>query len=660
NFEATDVTGATVTAEIADTLDTVTATLSTDTSSVAEGGEVTYTVTLTNQDGLPINDHGALTFTLTDGTEVTVPANDTTGSVTVTVADGVGQTTIENSLESVNGNVNADGDAHFENLVLGEEELTITVLSYEVRLGTKEDDELNAADNSNSIIIGDVPTSPIVEAGQNYNIAFIVDSSGSMGGQGVADAKNSIRTVINNLKDGAQESDSGSVNIYISDFDSQVQSTVTFNLTAPNLDAQLESFLASMTNGGGTNYETAFKDAANWFQSDIATNNVDAKDVTYFITDGKPTYYESKEVKVLGGINADTQDIGDTRTVWEGGWWDGARVTYTVRADGNGGNEWSVTGGNGQDTTNTVKNQSKAAFELLKEQSTVEAIGLGSNVSNSDLEYYDSDGQVQTGIDPSDLADTILGTTVDVPMGEDSITGGDGNDILFGDSLILGGTDTGISTQGVLQNYVAGQLGKSVSETTNQDIYQYITENHAEFNRSTDLDNDDSITGGAGNDIIYGQGGNDIIDGGAGNDIIYGGTGADYITGGLGDDIIDLGTSELGGIVDLNAAGLIGDGAADTLYWSAEEAESGQNQHDVVKSFELGIDKLDLTDFLTADNSDSIGYLTAEADGDDTVIKVTSSTGAELSITLDGVAYDQDILNQVLVDDLVGKLLDNG
>ncbi|MGB5853918.1 MAG: type I secretion C-terminal target domain-containing protein, partial [Oceanisphaera sp.] len=115
-----------------------------------------------------------------------------------------------------------------------------------------------------------------------------------------------------------------------------------------------------------------------------------------------------------------------------------------------------------------------------------------------------------------------------------------------------------------------------------------------------------------------------------------------------------------GGIVDLNAAGLIGDGAADTLYWSAEEAESGQNQHDVVKSFELGIDKLDLTDFLTADNSDSIGYLTAEADGDDTVIKVTSSTGAELSITLDGVAYDQDILNQVLVDDLVGKLLDNG
>ncbi|WP_043204414.1 immunoglobulin-like domain-containing protein, partial [Pseudomonas putida] len=32
-----------------------------------EGGEITYTITLTNKDGLPINNHGALTFTLSDG-----------------------------------------------------------------------------------------------------------------------------------------------------------------------------------------------------------------------------------------------------------------------------------------------------------------------------------------------------------------------------------------------------------------------------------------------------------------------------------------------------------------------------------------------------------------------------------------------------------------
>ena len=34
---------------------------------VAEGGKITYTVTLTNKDGLPIDKHGALTFILAHG-----------------------------------------------------------------------------------------------------------------------------------------------------------------------------------------------------------------------------------------------------------------------------------------------------------------------------------------------------------------------------------------------------------------------------------------------------------------------------------------------------------------------------------------------------------------------------------------------------------------
>jgi surface adhesion protein len=53
----------------------------TATPSVTEGGEITYTITLTNKDGLPINNHSALTFTLSDGkTVITVPANGTVGT----------------------------------------------------------------------------------------------------------------------------------------------------------------------------------------------------------------------------------------------------------------------------------------------------------------------------------------------------------------------------------------------------------------------------------------------------------------------------------------------------------------------------------------------------------------------------------------------------
>ncbi|NOO26116.1 immunoglobulin-like domain-containing protein, partial [Klebsiella pneumoniae] len=74
---------------INDSVDNTTATL-TATPSVTEGGEITYTITLTNKDGLPINNHSALTFTLSDGkTVITVPANGTVGTATVTAPDNV-------------------------------------------------------------------------------------------------------------------------------------------------------------------------------------------------------------------------------------------------------------------------------------------------------------------------------------------------------------------------------------------------------------------------------------------------------------------------------------------------------------------------------------------------------------------------------------------
>ncbi|MGG6353616.1 immunoglobulin-like domain-containing protein, partial [Pseudomonas putida] len=122
---AVDATGATfenlqlggnASVQVTDTLDEVVAKL-TATPSVTEGGEITYTITLTNKDGLPINNHSELYFKLTDGTTVVVAANSTTGSATATAPDNVYVGTnapVVNAIDAVSG-----ADAwKFENLNL--------------------------------------------------------------------------------------------------------------------------------------------------------------------------------------------------------------------------------------------------------------------------------------------------------------------------------------------------------------------------------------------------------------------------------------------------------------------------------------------------------------------------------------------------------------
>ncbi|SFS13157.1 calcium-binding protein [Sphingomonas jatrophae] len=49
-------------------------------------------------------------------------------------------------------------------------------------------------------------------------------------------------------------------------------------------------------------------------------------------------------------------------------------------------------------------------------------------------------------------------------------------------------------------------------------------------------DDNNTLTGTSGADMIYGQGGNDVLSGGDGNDVLYGGSGNDRLFGGEGND----------------------------------------------------------------------------------------------------------------------------
>ncbi|EJM22632.1 type 1 secretion target domain containing protein, partial [Pseudomonas sp. GM25] len=496
--------------------------------------------------------------------------------------------------------------------------VTVVPAVYNSIVATSADDTVTGTDG-NDIIVADIGGLTVVP-GTNYNIAFMVDSSGSMSASSINAAKDSLTSVFNTLKQ-SLGSNSGTVNIFLVDFDTQVNKSVSVNLNDPNALTLLKAVLDSMASGGGTNYEDVFKATANFFQSAEAVANTGAKNLTYFITDGQPTYYQSNEqtnptlygnVKLDDVVKTSNYKLGSSfatyidsthylsistsgevvlQTLKNGNWnWNSLG---TIHAQGDGTYEISSLAGSGNSTSSNTTDNSAAGFALLSGLSNVEAIGLNNGVSLNDLKPYDSDKTPQTNIDPKDLANSIIGHTEATMPGNDTVSGGDGNDILFGDLVSF----NGIAGEGyqAMQAFVAKETGVDVSKVTTSNVHQYITEHYQAFDVSGAHDGNDTLLGGAGNDILFGSGGNDLLDGGKGNDILLGGTGNDTLIGGQGNDI------------------LIGGSGADTFVWKA-----GDTGNDVIKDFKASEgDRIDLRDLLQGETGSTI----------DNFLKITTVDG---------------------------------
>ncbi|XBT44111.1 immunoglobulin-like domain-containing protein [Pseudomonas viridiflava] len=551
--------------------------------------------------------------------------------------------------------------------------VTVYAATYKASVGTSGSDTLNGSEG-NDIMVADVSGLNVVQ-GKNYNIAFIVDSSGSMSDKSISDAKTQLASVFNTLKASLGSDTSGTVNIFLVDFDTQVKQNVAVNLADPNALSKLQNVLNSMASGGGTNYEDAFKATANFFKSAMASSNANAENLTYFITDGKPTYYQSGENtnprlwtngKYLDDVvNVNNYKLGDTFS----GWADSTHkveisssgtvkvLTYsenkkgelvlqststvgTLHAQGDGTYEFSSLDGSGYGEYWNYQESAAgttASFSLLggvNGVSKVQAIGLNSDVTLNDLKPYDSAGKPQAGIDPSDLAKAILGHSEAILPGADSIDGGNGNDIIFGDLITL----NGVVSEGyqALQTYVAQKSGVEASSITTSNVHQYITEHYTEFDISGANDGKDLLSGGNGNDILFGQGGDDVLDGGKGNDILLGGSGKDTLIGGQGHDI------------------LIGGSGSDTFVWKA-----GDTGNDVIKDFNVGEkDKIDLSDLLQNEKGSTIdNYLKLTTVDGTTTLQVSSEgklnaegglANADVTIKLEGVNWSNTTINSLI------------
>ncbi|HCE2384378.1 TPA: tandem-95 repeat protein [Vibrio parahaemolyticus] len=589
-------------------------TLEVNGKTVTENSDGSYTVDLSSE---PNQTSHQLSGT------ITVPA-DYNGSLDFDVTATAGSVEVNNNTQ------------------MGADTASVSVRDYEFVSGTHGDNNIVGSDD-NDVIVGDVQGLQIVE-GQDYNIAFMLDTSGSMG-YDVGRAVTELKTVLNTLIESASGPHSGKVNVLLTTFSTESKQVLELDLSSDNAKSQVESILDAIVKlgDGNTNYEAGFQSALNWFE------NADsgATNLSYFISDGRPNqatdnnvnWYSSKESVVLGVSEQQLVTLAD---VLPSDYRFGDTVTYNNKTVIDfRGTVYSLSTGEEMgrmlnsyeydDFGNNVLEQANNAYSALAEFSEVRSIGIGGHLNEDSLKHFDSDGVVRTNIDVNQLAEVILGKEVSLMQGKDEISSLDGNDIIFGDAIRFDiNGEQGVSA---LQNYVASQLGKDVALVTKEEVHHYITENQVEFEQSRYYDQADTIYGGAGNDILFGQGGNDKLFGGADNDILIGGLGSDILTGGDGEDIFKW--------IDV------------------------ANERDTVTDFSSSEDSLDFSDLFDDLSKDEVGDLlsdlqsgshTGDAGGYHVEVSQDGSTDTNLSITKGSSTLDIHF-NSASVDDITQHLI---
>lgn len=529
------------------------------------------------------------------------PSGQLTQSFTYVVSDGDGDRA------SANLDICIRGDRSV--LVVGsnaDDEQGSNVLHH---VPSQFDDGKGAIEGTfgNDVLVGDLggAADPVVKPAENYNIALILDRSGSMaddpdgsGGYGsrLALLKDAVNAFIGKLG-----THTGQINIALISFSSSASlllsgtlAQIQTALAAPN------NVLMALTASGATNYEAAMQQANAWFGG-VEVNGYN--NLAYFLTDGDPTTF-----------NGDNSNSGST-------------VNF-----------------------NDV-NRALDDATILMARAEVHAIGIGTGVNSNVLRFFDNTdvtgqgslsfsggntvngavGEPQIVTTPSQLFAVLdPGSSTDggyASLGDDHLVAGVGDDYLFGDSLNTLWIDASKAPgYQVLVDHLTTTLGATPTQTQ---IMDFIRLNAEKLGASVPgVGGNDVLEGGAGNDWLFGQGGDDILIGGAGNDVLFGGSGKD------------------------------------TFVWNA--GDRGGNYHDVVKDFGLG-DKLDLSDLLVgvsdSGNANVLDdYLSFSFTATNTVISVSSSGNVADASTIDQtITLENTLLGGGMGNaaDIIQGMLDN-
>ena len=295
---------------------------------------------------------------------------------------------------------------------------------------------------------------------------------------------------------------------------------------------------------------------------------------------------------IYGGLGNDTIEADEGNDEVFGG--DGADSIFGFEGSD------TVDGGAGDDFINTRTSPGTG----LPDQGYADTSGSGLSYPGDTDPNNDRDsvlgGDGNDTILTGDDNDTIFGGTgadsVDAGFDDDSIAGEAGNDTLEGndgndtvdggadDDLIYGDVSPSNPDYPIYAAYELPNDGTDDLPDNNADSLSGGTGNDTIYGQDDDdtllggdgndvldggLDND-SLLGEAGTDSLVGGHGDDVLDGGADNDTLFGGDGSDTLLGGTGDDVLDGDNAFSTGAADLISGGdgndeIIGDVGNDTL-----------------------------------------------------------------------------------------------
>lgn len=475
-----------------------------------------------------------------------------------------------------------------------------------------------SGDAANDILVGD-PGGTTLQPGSTANIVLVLDTSTSMvtetinfNGQNVTRLeamKTSVATTLQDLSEsGAQ------VKVHIVTFGTNANSLGTWNLTAgAGLVTALSAVAGiSVDNLQYTNYEAGLVEANDWINSNGANAPFSAADVNklVFVSDGEPNY----------ALN----NSGNPVSVSSSQAMQHVQGNYNPSGKSNDDNVSEI------NLIETVQGG--------EQPFTIEAIGI--NVSNTALNLLsnvEGSGGSATNVTTGQQFSAALGelsgaTTISASLGDDTILGGDGADIVFGDAMftdLLAGHE-GLSTPDAAGWLVFQQLEAALdNDWTREDTIAYIQANHEALAQESDRDGgDDIIEGGAGDDIIYGQEGNDQISGGADNDLLSGGTGADIFIWNNGDE----------GTPTIPAHDVIID-------FNTDEGDS-LDLADMLQGEEDGV----LTDYLNVQETDDDVVISVSPDGGDVTQVITLTDTTLTNLGAGGLSEQVDIINKLVAD----------